>query len=363
MTKRGAHGTVHFFKKEGKRCAKKTFNKQENCEEEQKINNEIYEKLQYDNEALNSVFLGYKFNCDEEKPNIDMTTCDITTSIYTLNEWIENFSENEQAKTSIAIKLLQCIQHLHNNNIAHNDIKPDNIIVCAKRESGNPNDVRLIDFGFAVLDVVEETKKGNMRFGNPIYASPLALTDIIGNKPVFSILFDFVNWRNLSTGLQFSYHESKLKFSDKEKKFHGDYYPAGIMLAQLGLLEAAQPLLLGTRLKKYDKDFCTSSRDGNVGSHILDNIDEDATKKYNEQREKVSFIDDHDPIKEALDILERSEKKLTQDVANLELGPRTPEKNEGNFKGGGYSSITAGISISMGVATCIVASFLGALIE
>lgn len=120
------------------------------------------------------------------------------------------------------------------------------------------------------------------------------------------------------------------------------------MLLQLGLLEAAQPLLFGTLLNEYDEGFCLDNKIDKEGTII----NKELTDTYNERRKDDGFKATHDPISEALSILDR-----------MILGPGTPEKNAGGGMNGGYSSVTAGISMSLGVATCVLASLLGAFIE
>jgi aurora kinase len=42
-------------------------------------------------------------------------------------------------------KLIKALIYLHNQNIIHRDIKPENIMF------GLHNDIKLIDFGFAII--------------------------------------------------------------------------------------------------------------------------------------------------------------------------------------------------------------------
>ena len=50
------------------------------------------------------------------------------------------------------IEVLEGVEYLHSNNIVHNDIKDENIIITEDLE------VTIIDFGSATLDHGEETR-------------------------------------------------------------------------------------------------------------------------------------------------------------------------------------------------------------
>jgi serine/threonine protein kinase len=49
----------------------------------------------------------------------------------------------EREAKHIFLQLMRAVCHLHNNNIAHRDIKTDNILMQSN------NNIKLIDFGFA----------------------------------------------------------------------------------------------------------------------------------------------------------------------------------------------------------------------
>lgn len=74
----------------------------------------------------------------------------------------KKFSENE-AKV-IFKKILEGVEYLHKKNVAHRDLKLDNIII------GKDKSVKLIDFGFATKCKKEE--KGRVFCGTPSYMAP-----------------------------------------------------------------------------------------------------------------------------------------------------------------------------------------------
>jgi serine/threonine protein kinase len=75
----------------------------------------------------------------------------------------EGFPENLSIK--IFKKLAKCVKILHDNRIAHCDIKPENVLI------GNDFSIKLIDFGFS--QVLEKDDNFIYEYrGSDIYASP-----------------------------------------------------------------------------------------------------------------------------------------------------------------------------------------------
>jgi serine/threonine protein kinase len=69
----------------------------------------------------------------------------------------------------------QALEHAHSRGIVHRDIKPSNMIVTTL--GGDPNFVKIVDFGIAKLQTLDDhvqqqlTRAGDV-FGSPIYMSP-----------------------------------------------------------------------------------------------------------------------------------------------------------------------------------------------
>ena len=91
----------------------------------------------------------------------------------------EDLSKEKEKTYKIILKqIFEAINYLHINNIAHLDIKLENILINKNLE------IKLIDFGFGVYD----PKKGLNHFfgGTPNYRSP----EIVLKRPYVSILSD-----------------------------------------------------------------------------------------------------------------------------------------------------------------------------
>lgn len=104
----------------------------------------------------------------------------ISLSQYYKKNWkSEDLSkEKEKAYRIILKQIFNALNYLHNNNIAHLDIKLDNILINKNLE------IKIIDFGFAVYD--PNKSLNNFFGGTPNYMSP----EIVLKRPYVSILSD-----------------------------------------------------------------------------------------------------------------------------------------------------------------------------
>jgi len=81
---------------------------------------------------------------------------------------------NEAEAAKEMSSLLRAFQHCHSQNIIHRDIKPENIMY------GDLNQIKLIDFGFAIQN---HKKKSEMEVaGTPYYIAPEVLTGNYGKE-------------------------------------------------------------------------------------------------------------------------------------------------------------------------------------
>jgi len=90
------------------------------------------------------------------------------TSLLKSLKAIRKYSEIDAR--SIFTDILRGVEYLHCNNIAHRDLKLENIII--DKDKG----IKIIDFGFATMCKPED--KGNVFWGTPSYMSP----EIVNHK-------------------------------------------------------------------------------------------------------------------------------------------------------------------------------------
>jgi serine/threonine protein kinase len=94
--------------------------------------------------------------------------------IYILTEYIDGhtlsdfrlknpdfFRSNENVKR-LTLQLLSALEYIHNRQIVHLDIKPDNILI-----TNNGNNLKLIDLGLSYSDCYTEITGGTQSFGSP----------------------------------------------------------------------------------------------------------------------------------------------------------------------------------------------------
>ena len=131
-----------------------------------------------------------------EHPNIikiyEYYTDDI--NFYLITDYISNGelynyvykskSLNERQTQYIMQQLLCAVNYLHLNNIAHRDIKLENILVEQEIESNGEQllNVKLIDFGTSNYVKTENTNNFTVKVGSPFYMAPEVLNKKYNNK-------------------------------------------------------------------------------------------------------------------------------------------------------------------------------------
>ena len=99
-------------------------------------------------------------------------------SLYSYLKSKPNHCLEEAESKRIFRQILSAIEYCHGRNIAHRDIKLDNILLDQK------NNVKIIDFGFSTMNSQDE--KSRVFCGTPSYMAP----EIVGRKDYYGIQAD-----------------------------------------------------------------------------------------------------------------------------------------------------------------------------
>ncbi len=99
---------------------------------------------------------------------------------------IHNRKRRPKEAILITLNILKGLKHLHSHNYKHNDIVPKNIIV-----NKTPNELKLIDFGFA--KEVKVNDKDSHFFDNDLYNTALICLYLITGFVSDSPLSDLIN--------------------------------------------------------------------------------------------------------------------------------------------------------------------------
>ena len=165
-----------------------------------------------------------------DHPNVAryVTKGEDNDGVYILIDYIAGFTLTDFIKTNpdyfndirnldkLVSQLLSALKYLHERQILHLDIKPDNILI-----TGVNNDVKLIDFGFSYTDCFSSLAIGKTE----LYAAPEQLsngeidqrTDIYGFGKIIEYIFSECGSQTTKT-----YHKliDKCLYENKDDRFN-----------------------------------------------------------------------------------------------------------------------------------------------
>ena len=129
-------------------------------------NNLLQEIIPFDN-----FFFNFKYFVKYYDIIIENDYVYIIMKFYDFNLYniIKNQLLNDNEKEIITFKLIDSIINLHNKNIIHNDLKPENIIIS---HENNKYEIKLIDYGFSRQGYCELKKINYSHQGSKLYLSP-----------------------------------------------------------------------------------------------------------------------------------------------------------------------------------------------
>eukprot|EP01084_Bolivina_argentea_P304967 526775_1 len=142
---------------------------------------------------------------------------------------------------SILKQILSAINYMHQNNIVHLDLKPDNILFVTSQQIK----IKIIDFGEAKV-MKSKNDKINVKIGTPYYMSPEIIIDNPSVNPfksdiwsigviTFCMLFGFIPFYSEDNDEKIIFKNIKNGFKHEICAGYGAWYPMDIPISNEGM--------------------------------------------------------------------------------------------------------------------------------
>lgn len=102
---------------------------------------------------------------------------------YDISELLEHGPLPVEVAAIVAAGVADGLDHAHFNGVLHRDIKPPNIMIS------RTGDVKLMDFGIALVDSVDRLTKTGLMVGTPMYMAPEVIVgeEADGRSDIYSV--------------------------------------------------------------------------------------------------------------------------------------------------------------------------------
>lgn len=142
----------------------------------------------------------------DEPENLYIVTEKMATDMLEMIIKKENGRLSERIAKFCVYQILNALQYLHKRNIAHCDLKPENVLLCENTEYPQ---LKICDFGYA--KIIDENSFRRSLVGTPAYSPPE-----VKQRKVFNKSMDMWSMGSYETYVFFLFFKSSLHFLFRE---------------------------------------------------------------------------------------------------------------------------------------------------
>jgi len=209
--------SAYSKRKEGS-VAVKVLMKKETSKENLKNEVEILQKLKHPN-------IVKFYDCLEESDRIYIFTKKMETDM--LEEILESAEMHLDERTTrfFIVQILEAVRYLHSKNVAHCDLKPENVLLQNVLSKDPHPFIQLCDFGYA-RDMNKFDRRDSVK-GTPQYSAPELLLEIKYSRAIDIWSIGVIIFVSLTGSFPFDGAEAEDIAADIEKKLEkpDEMYP------------------------------------------------------------------------------------------------------------------------------------------